>query len=217
MKKTVLILTGDYWHPTNTITPIIGHMLPEDKWDVQMTENPAEFLELQKSPDLLVTFKDPIENDQIPTPIWCDEEWSSILRRRISDDGMGFLAVHCGLTDLPKEHIITREILRAQFITHPPQCEVKFVSEKTHPITENVTEFTFPAFDEHYIIEMIPEFSTEILGYTISQHGRQPALWVHKLGNGRICGITPGHSTENLLFSEYLKLLKNAANWCVSI
>lgn len=215
MKNTALVLTGDYWHPTNTITPVIGHILPEDKWDVQMTENPTEFLDLKESPDLLVTFKDPIENDQIPTPIWCGDEWSSILKQRISKEGMGFLAVHCGLTDLPKEHIITREILRAQFITHPPQCEVRFIPEKVHPITENAVEFTFPAFDEHYIIEMLPDFSTVILGYTVSQHGRQPALWAHQLGNGRVCGITPGHSTENLICTDYLKLLKNAVEWCV--
>lgn len=216
MKKTALILTGDYWHPTDTITPIIELMLPENKWELQMTENPNDFLKLKETPDLFVTFKDPIENDQIPTPIWCDEEWSDILKQRIADEGMGFLAVHCGLTDLPKEHIITREILRAQFISHPPQCEVKFIPEKTHPITENISEFTFPAIDEHYIIELFPNSPTEILGYTVSHHGRQPALWAHTLGKGRICGITPGHSTENLICSEYTKLLQNAAEWCIS-
>lgn len=215
MKKNAFILTGDYWHPTESITPLIDLMLPQTDWNVKITENPIELLNLSTKLDLLVTFKDPIENDQIPTPIWCNEEWSNILKRRIADEGMGFLAVHCGLTDLPKEHIITREILRAQFITHPPQCEVKFIPEKNHPINEDVTEFTFPAIDEHYIIEMLPDFPTEVLGYTVSHHGKQPALWAHSFGKGRVCGITPGHSTENLIFTEYVKLLKNAANWCV--
>ncbi len=215
MKNTVLILTGDYWHPTETITPLVGLMFAEDEWDVRMTEDPNELLHLTQTPDLLVTFKDPIENDQIPTPIWCDEQWSDTLKHLIDKEGMGFLAVHCGLTDLPTEHMISREILRAHFVSHPPQCEVKFIPEKIHPITENTAEFTFPTVDEHYVIEMLPEFSTEILGCTVSEHGRQPALWAHTLGKGRICGITPGHSTENLIYSEYLKLLQNAANWCV--
>ncbi len=215
MKNTALILTGDYWHPTDTVTPVIGHMLPDDKWEVRITEDPAEFLDTHIAPDLLITFKDPIENDQIPTPIWCNDEWSGKLKKSINDDGMGFLAVHCGLTDLPKEHIITREILRAQFISHPPQCEVKFIPEKTHPITENISAFTFPAVDEHYIIELTSDFPTEVLGYTVSHNGKQPALWAHTLGKGRICGVTPGHSTENLLCGEYLKILQNAAEWCV--
>ncbi len=214
MKNTAFILTGDYWHPTETIIPAIELMLPDDKWDVRITEDPAEFLSMHIAPDLFVTFKDSVENDQNPTPIWCGDNWSCKLKKRINDDGMGFLAVHCGLTDLPKEHIITREILRAQFITHPPQCEVKFVPDKSHPITENVTEFTFPAVDEHYVIEMLSDFPTEILGVTVSKYGKQPALWAHTLGKGRVCGITPGHSTDNLICSEYLNILKNAAEWC---
>ncbi len=32
MKNTVLILTGDYWHPTDTITPLVGLMFAEDEW-----------------------------------------------------------------------------------------------------------------------------------------------------------------------------------------
>lgn len=213
--KTALILTGDYWHPTDTITPIIGHMLPTDKWNVAITEDPSNFITLQKSPDLLITFKDPIENNQIPTPTWCDETWSGILKRRVNEDGMGFLAIHCGLADFPKEHMVSQEILGAYFVTHPPQCEVRFVPEKAHSITANVAEFTFPAPDEHYVMEMIPGFPTEILGYTVSRYGRQPALWTHESGNGKICAVTPGHVTENLLCGEYLKLLQNAAKWCV--
>lgn len=45
-----------------------------------------------------------------------------------------------------------------------------------------------------------------MLGYSISQHGRQPALWTHQYGKGRVIGITPGHTYENLGQPEYLKL-----------
>lgn len=31
MKNTALVLTGDYWHPTDTIMPVIGHILPNNK------------------------------------------------------------------------------------------------------------------------------------------------------------------------------------------
>lgn len=217
MKKTALILIGDYWHPTASIIPLLDLMLPRDKWDTRVTEIPAELLNMPEAPDLLVTFKDPVENDQIPTPIWCDDVWSNTLKKLISDRGMGFLAVHCGLTDLPAEHMISREILRTHFVSHPPQCEVKFVPSKAHPITDNVSEFTFPSVDEHYVIELTSDFPTEVLGYTVSHNGKQPALWAHTLGKGRICGVTPGHSTENLVCPEYLALLKNAAKWCSNI
>lgn len=213
----VLVLTGDYWHPSDTIKPLIELLFSEFEWSVSMTEDPNELLRCERMPDLFVSFKDVIENDQIPTPIWCDDKWSEALKKYVTEDGMGFLAVHCGLADIPQDHMITQEILRLHFVTHPPQCEVKFIPEKTHPITENVGEFTFPSFDEHYIMEITPNAETEILGYTVSKHGRQPALWAHDLGKGRVCGITPGHSTVNLTCAHYLKLLKNAVKWCARV
>ena len=214
MKKNVLVLTGDYWHPSDTITPLIGLMFPGTEWNVNATKDPNELLKCSPAPDLFVSFKDASEDNRVPTPIWCDEKWSETLKRFIADDGMGFLAIHCGLADIPKEHVMTQEILRARFVSHPPQCEVKFIPEKRHPITADVGEFTFPSVDEHYVMEMTPNTETDILGYTVSQHGRQPALWVHSLGEGRVCGVTPGHTTVNLTCPEYLRLLKNAAEWC---
>lgn len=214
MKKNVLVLTGDFWHPSDTIKPLIELMFSDSEWDVNATENPDELLGYNHAPDLFVSFKDASEDNRIPTPIWCGEEWSETLKKFIAEEGMGFLIVHCGLADIPKEHVMTQEILRARFISHPPQCEVKFIPEKTHPITCNVREFTFPSVDEHYIIEIMTNPETEILGYTVSQHGSQPALWAHTFGKGRVCGVTPGHTTENLTYPEYVKLLKNAANWC---
>lgn len=214
MKKNVLVLTGDYWHPSDTIKPLIELMFSNSEWNVNATENPDELLGYIHAPDLFVSFKDASENNQVPTPIWCGERWSEILKKFIDEEGMGFLVIHCGLADIPKEHVVTQEILRARFVNHPPQCEVKFIPEKTHPITHGVDEFIFPSVDEHYIMEMIPNSETKILGYTVSQHGSQPALWAHTFGRGRVCGITPGHTTENLIYPEYVKLLKNAAKWC---
>lgn len=214
MKKKALILFGDYWHPSDTIKPLIEIMFNASEWDVIATEDPNMLFECSTAPDLFVSFKDASEDNRVPTPIWCDEKWSETLKRSIAEDGMGFLAIHCALADIPKEHVLTQEILRSRFITHPPQCEVKFVPEKTHPITENVGEFTFPSVDEHYVMEMTPNAETEIMAYCVSHHGRQPALWAHSLGNGRVCCVTPGHTTVNLTCPEYVKLLKNASKWC---
>jgi type 1 glutamine amidotransferase len=158
----------------------------------------------------------PIENDQIPTPIWCDENWSKVLEYCIKEKGMGFLAIHCGLTDLPKEHLISKDILRSFFVNHSPQCPVTFIPKQGHPITEGVPEFTFPEIDEQYIIELMTDVETEVLGYTTSVNGKQVAAWAHELGKGKVCGVTPGHSTANLIYPEYLKLLQNAVKWCIN-
>lgn len=210
MKKAIILL-GDYWHPRNSIEPMIDLLFPKDKWDITITESP-EIIKSNEVPDLLVSFKDVIENDQIPTPLWCDDEWTAILDDCIKNKGMGFMAVHCGIADIPEDHFITTNILKAYFIAHPPQCEISFEPVSGFDITEKATSFTFSTFDEHYQIKIIG--NTDILGYTVSQHGKQPALWRHKYGKGKVLGITPGHSYENLSQNEYLKLLKNCTEWC---
>lgn len=208
--KKALILLHDYWHPRESIEPALESIFQKDRWEISVSDDPNVLYDTE-IPDLFVTFKDVIENDQIPTPLWCTDDWNERLDSLIKG-GMGFMAVHCGIADIPKDCLLTTDILRGFFITHPPQCSVGFVPQGEHPVLNGVSEFTFDSFDEHYQIEIVGE--TNILGYTESQHGRQPALWCHEYGGGRVLAITPGHSYENLAQAEYLKLLRNCADWC---
>lgn len=210
--KKVTVLLHDYWHPRETIEPMLELVFPKDRWDMKVTENAQDLLD-GDVPDLFVSFKDASEDNRVPTPLWCDDAWTAGLDERIRNHGMGFLAVHCGIADIPEDHFITRNILRAFFVNHPPQCEVSFEPVKGNEITDGISAFTFSHVDEHYHIKITGD--TEVLGYTVSQHGKQEALWRHEYGSGRVVGITPGHSYENLVQPEYLKLLMNCADWCV--
>ena len=53
----------------------------------------------------------------------------------------------------------------------------------------------------------------QVLGTTTSQHGEQVGIWAHEVGNSRVVGITPGHTTEVLTHPEMVKLIKNAIKW----
>ena len=214
MKKTVLVLLDDYWHRRESIEPMLPQLFPAEAWEVRVEQDPATLQHCEKAPDLFVSFKDVIENDQIPTPIWCDDAWTADLAAKIRDEGMGFLAIHCGIADIPRDHFLTTQILRAYFITHPAPCPVTVTPVPGHPITEGISEFTLP-IDEHYQMEMIPGAETTVLGYTTSKNGRQPGLWAHTYGKGHICASTPGHAAEQLAHPEYIRLLQNAAAWCV--
>ncbi len=217
MKKKVFFLTGDYWHHADTIRPLADVLFPTDLWELTFTERPEELLKSGYCPDLIVSFKDPIENDQIPTPAWCDDEWNSTAFDLIKNKGTGLLAVHAAVTDLEANHPVAENLIRATFVTHPEQCPVTFVPTAVHPVTEGVEEFTFPENDEHYIMEMLSGTQTQILGSTVSQNGVQPGLWVHECGSGRVCCATPGHTTANLLCKQYARLLGNAAEWCARL
>ena len=212
--KTVFFLTGDFWHHTETIQPLVSKLFPEDEWDTLFTEDPTELLLMEKTPDLIVSFKDPIENDQIPTPVWCDPEWTYTLFRYVKENGTGVLLVHAALTDLDKNHPIITEMIQSMFTGHPAQCPVSFTPWSSHPILKGVSAFTFPENDEHYMMNLAADAEGEVIGITKSQHGTQPGLWAHTYGKGRVCCMTPGHTTENLTCPGYVQLLSNAVAWC---
>lgn len=212
--KTVLFLVGDYWHHAQTIWPLVAKLLPEESWNVIFTENPNDLLAMGTAPDLIVSFKDPIENDQIPTPIWCDKEWTDRLFDDVCEQGTGLMLIHAAVTDLESDHPIVKEMIQSVFTGHPDQCPLTFKGIKEHAILEGVSEFTFPENDEHYMMSMLDDAQVEIIAHTQSENGIWPGMWVKEVGKGKVCCITPGHTTKNLVCGEYLKVLKNAVAWC---
>lgn len=203
-----MFLCEDRWHTAESLKPLCDLLFDAD--EVLFTTDPAEFMKDEF--DVLVTFKDPIENNQIPTPPWCDEAWTEKLLRRVQE-GMGLLAIHAALADIAADHPIVTELFEATFITHPAQCPVRFEPLKEHPILHEVEAFDFPQIDEHYVMQLLPGFSCDLLAETVSEHGRQPALWIKDYGNGRVCMYTPGHDTPNLTCPGYVKLMQNMLAW----
>lgn len=212
--KTVFFLAGDYWHPVETIQPLAEQLFMEKEWRLCFTEDPKAFLALDEAPDLIVSLKDPVENNQIPTPNWCDEAWMDRLLTFIREHGTGLMIVHAGMADLKIDHPLVTEVVDALFTGHPAQCPLTFRPVKEHAILEGVTEFTFPENDEHYMMDMVGDAHVDVIAQTLSQHGAQPGLWVKEMGQGKVCCVTPGHTTRNLLCDGYLRVLKNAVAWC---
>lgn len=211
--KKALFLVGDYWHHADTLQPLAELLFDASQWEVCFTEDPAQLFAFQ--PDLVISFKDPVENDQIPTPVWCGDAWTQRLFRLV-EQGCGLMLMHAALTDMPAKHAIVTQMIQSIFVTHPPQCPVTVRPVKAHPVMAGVAAFTFPEPDEHYVMEMLADAHVEMLAYTESRHGQQPGVWVKRLGAGRVCCITPGHTTKNLTCDAYVQLLKNAANWCTA-
>lgn len=212
MKKYAIVLLDDYWHPADTILPLLPKILPDSEWNVRVTDDPNYIGAVSAAPDLLMNFKDGIANTQIPTPNWyAAGAWSPWTHKLLVEmGGAGFIGVHCGLANIPQDSPIYTELLRGRFLNHPPKCPVTVHIAAQHPVTEGVTDFTID--DEHYQMEGMWD-KTNVLATTQSQHGEQVGVWTHECGNGRVVGITPGHTTEVLLSDGMLRLLRNAVNW----
>ena len=210
--KKIMVLAGDYWHPLKAVEPLLAQLFQAEERGVVVTEDPRVFLE--DSYALLLSFKSPVEDNRIPTPSWCTEEWTDRLLDRISS-GMGYIAVHSALTALPKSHRIVRELHEATFVRHPERCPVTFLPRKDHPILKGIGSFRFAENDEQYVMDLLPDRKAEILADSISEHGAQPALWVREDGRGKACMAAPGHDSGCLTDARYRALLQNAIAWCL--
>ena len=211
MKKNAIVLLHDYWHPGDTIEPLLPLIFDEKEWFVKVTDDPNYIGSLFVAPDLIINFKDGIANTSIPTTNWyINNAWPSYISKLIAMSGTGFIGIHCGLANIPEENPIYTDILKGRFLNHPPKCPVKVNITAEHPVTAGVASFEID--DEHYQMEGKWD-EVQVLGTTTSQHGEQVGIWAHEVGNSRVVGITPGHTTEVLTHPEMVKLIKNAIQW----
>lgn len=209
--KQVFFLAGDYWHPTDILAPLAELLFPADEWALHFTDDPTDLLTC--TPDLIVTFKDPVLDSRHPTPIWCDEGWSARLVQLVQD-GAGLIMGHAALTDIPAAHSLAQSFVCSTFSHHPAQCQVTVRAIAEHPVMQGLPAFTFPEPDEQYFMLPIPGVAMNVLAVTDSRHGEQPGVWAGQAGQGRFCCITPGHTLTNLTCPGFLRLLQNAADWC---
>ena len=209
--KQVFFLAGDYWHPADMLATLAEQLFPADRWTLHFTENPDDLFTC--TPDLIVTFKDPVLDSRNPTPIWCGEEWSARLIQLV-EGGAGLIVGHAALTDIPAAHPLAQRFVRSTFSHHPTQCPVTVQAVREHPVMQALPAFTFPEPDEQYFMLPIPDVKMDVLAVTESRHGEQPGVWAGEVGQGRYCCITPGHTLNNLTCPGFLCLMQNAANWC---
>ena len=119
MKKYAIVLLDDYWHPADTILPLLPKILPDSEWNVRVTDDPNYIGAVSAAPDLLMNFKDGIANTQIPTPNWyAAGAWSPWTHKLLVEmGGAGFIGVHCGLANIPQDSPIYTELLRGRFLS----------------------------------------------------------------------------------------------------
>ena len=60
MKKRAIVLLHDYWHPAETIEPLLPMIFDEKEWIVRVTEDPNYIGAHMMPPDLVMNFKDGI-------------------------------------------------------------------------------------------------------------------------------------------------------------
>lgn len=207
MKKTVLVIWDDIYHPEKTYTEITHRLFDGDDWNLILTYDARDQLRMQPKPDLVVNFTigRPDGHEDLTL-----EEQEQILKQ--VESGVNALYVHAGFACIQANTPVF-EVARGRFASHPEPhnpvycCAIPGIE---HPIMKGVEPFEEP--DEHYFcnvdIERVQPFMV-----SRSIQGTEIAGWTHQIGKGRVCGITPGHNAPML--DKMYRLLDNAAHWCV--
>lgn len=127
--------------------------------------------------------------------------------------GGGFLNLHNSLGIYPDDGPYLK-LVAGRYNSHGPleRFRVEVVPGE-HPITRGVTPFSVA--DEQHTPLVDHSRVTLLLRSRADDGTVGSAGWVTQLDAGRVCHLACGHTREALAHSEYQKLLRNAALWCL--
>lgn len=210
MKKNILIVWDDYYHPEANYREAVRKSFDEnEQWEVTKTHRIRDLLSAELRPDICICFT-----------VGCpdgEEELSAEEQEKIkimAESGMGMLFVHAGLACI-QENTPFFELAKARFASHPePHYDVYCtgIPGCMHPIMEKMAPFM--SADEHYFCRVDIDHVTPLM-VSISDAGTEIAGWAHTIGEGRICCLTPGHNHPMLI--KMRPLMERAAEWCAGL
>lgn len=217
--QKILVLCDDVWHPAEVIergmSPLAG-----EKYQFDFVKTAKDILtpDLLKEYPLIICCKGNNVTAGNPAP-WFENSVTEVMGgefKEYVEQGGSFMAVHSGNAfngekDGVKEYT---EFVGNCFLGHPLRCSVTMKKEKDHPIMKGVAE-QFDLRDEHYQIQVLAEDADVFLKSVSEAGGVQDAGYTRKIGKGRLCVLTPGHTLSVWKNEQFRKIFLNAVAWCL--
>lgn len=212
----VLVISGDYWHPTEVIRRGLLGLPDADHFQFDFITDAKDMLcpEMLGSYDVIVNAKMDVisEGNQHE---WFQEGVTEIMPADLKQwtaAGHGFLALHGGSSYYNTDTTGYTDFVGCHFVTHPPRCAIDMKIVAEHPVTKDVPAFTYR--DEHYQLALQGD-DIQVLATSHSPTGGdQVGAYVRPVGVGRLCVLAPGHILQTFMHPAYQKMLSNALRWC---
>lgn len=206
----VLVLCNDYWHPGKIVEDGLNGLNSDydfDFYDRVRTVDPTDY----SSYDLIILSRgnnlERSEKEVLFNP-WITDEIIEKLTSFVELGGSIF-GIHSGTAEY-NEYPKLKELLGGVFASHPAQCPVSHDVVKFSPMTKGASSFT--EMDEHYQMDVTNDF--DVFLTSTSPLSTQPAGWTRKQGKGKVCILTPGHTTDIWNNESFKTLLVNCLQWC---
>ena len=204
MKRSVLVIWHDRWHPDTTYEKAVGELF--GAWDLKTDKSMRTLAGAAKAPDLAILLSAGVANEDSLS----EGEQNAICG--MAESGMGVLFIHAGLTRIALDSPMYN-LARARFIMHPegrPPVYNGAMPGAAHPVMEGIEPFE--EADEHYFCYVDAEKTRPFL-FSRSEHGTELAGWAHEYGKGRVCCLTAGHTAE--IVDKMKPIIASAASWLV--
>lgn len=123
-------------------------------------------------------------------------------------DGMGLVVIHMA-------YVPCVEALGGKASRNGKTGTISIkITEREHPITKEVEDFTAGPGDELYAGVRLKEEDIHILAKGQDRDGTwEPVAWVRHHGKGRVFYLSLGHSTPSQQNPGFLKLVSGAVRW----
>jgi type 1 glutamine amidotransferase len=210
----VLVLCDSPWHPAEVIEmgfkPLEG-----DEFHFVFVKAAKDILTPERiaAYPLIVCCKGDNISEANNAP-WFEDGVTEVGPKEFEDyirAGGGFLAVHAGT--LGKRGEPYAELVGFEFKGHPPRCGVDVKITSNHEIVEGIPDFHIR--DEHYMTELLVADGEELFRTLSPAGGEQVGGYARRIGEGRLCALTPGHCLDVFYHPEYKKILLSAMRWCM--
>ncbi len=203
-KKTALIL-GDtalaHWHFMKAAEPYLKETLGE-QYDLTFSEDYPEMTsDALYRYNLVINYADN----------WGERGTvaAGVALLTFVANGGQLLTIHSGIITPNAPFLL--QMHGGKFTGHAEYTTLNYKTIGNHPITEGVGSFSMGEEPYEYELSLFSE-REPILEFELN--GKiSPAGWVMPYGLGRIVYLQPGHDARSFAVPEFLKLIKNSANW----
>ena len=212
----VLVISGDYWHPTEIVRRGLEELPDAADFDFDFITDAKDIL----YPEMLDEY-DVIVNAKMDTVHEGNQhEWFQPEVTEVTPDvlrgwiarGHGFLALHGGSAFYKEDTSGYVQLIGSCFVQHPNRCEIRMTIDAQHPVTEGVHDFIYR--DEHYELAPLADDLTVLATSHSPSGGDQLGAYVRQIGEGRLCMLAPGHILQTFRNPDFRRMISNAIRWC---
>lgn len=204
-KKALVVWGGWEGHEPEQVAGILGDILEEENFEVEITESLDVFKDAEKMNHLNlivpVVTQETIEQEQLEG-----------LLEAVKVHAVGIAGCHGGMADSFRHETEYQYMVGGQWVAHPGNDGVTYrvnIVDRGHPLTQDMEDFT--VVSEQYYMHVDP--GVKVYATTNFDDVKMPVIWTKKYGEGRVYYNSLGHVADIVRMPEVTKLMRLGMVW----